>query len=80
MGYWGVEQVKRFYVGITRAERFLYVLYTDPMPACLRQVPIDLYNTTDEALNFEGLYRPGANNAEENTTDATVMVEEGDDW
>ena len=76
----GVEQVKRFYVGITRAERFLYVLYTDPMPACLRQVPIDLYNTTDEALNFEGLYRPGANNAEENTTDATVMVEEGDDW
>ena len=74
------EQIKRFYVGITRAERFLYVLYTNQMPACLRQVPVELYNTTDETLNFDGLYRPGADNAEGNSAETAATAEEGDDW
>lgn len=52
------EQIKRFYVGATRAERFLYVLCSE-LPAFLRQVPRELYNTTDENVRFEGLYRPG---------------------
>lgn len=51
------EMVKRFYVGVTRAERFLYILYTGPMPAVLRQVPVRFYNTSDVASNFENLYR-----------------------
>ena len=76
----GTEQIKRFYVGITRAERFLYVLYTDPMPACLRQVPVELYNTTDEALNFEGLYRPSTNNTEGVVIGTAASAEEGDEW
>lgn len=51
------EMVKWFYVGITRAERFLYVLYEGSMPSILRQVPISLYNTTDEVCAFNNLYR-----------------------
>lgn len=51
------EMIKRFYVGVTRAERFLYILYTGPMPAVLRQVPVRFYNTSDVASNFENLYR-----------------------
>lgn len=53
------EQIKRFYVGATRAERFLYVLHGGELPAFLRQVPKELYNTTDENVKFENLYRPG---------------------
>lgn len=51
------EMIKRFYVGVTRAERFLYILYTGPMPAVLRQVPVRFYNTSDVASSFENLYR-----------------------
>lgn len=76
----GAEQIKRFYVGVTRAERFLYVLYFDTMPACLRQIPIELYNTTDETVNFEGLYRPGASTAEMPKDEGDGVIEEGDDW
>lgn len=50
------EMIKRFYVGATRAERFLYVLYTDPMPAVLRQIPTCFYSTTDEVGDFKDLY------------------------
>lgn len=50
------EMIKRFYVGATRAERFLYVLYTDPMPAVLRQIPVSFYSTTDEVGDFKDLY------------------------
>lgn len=53
------EMVKRFYVGATRAERFLYILYTGPMPAVLRQVPTEFYNTTDDLGNFNDLYQRG---------------------
>lgn len=56
-GELSAEMVKRFYVGVTRAERFLYVLYTDPMPSVLRQVPEALYSTTDEVGDFTGLYQ-----------------------
>lgn len=52
-----LEMVKWFYVGITRAERFLYVLYEGEMPSILRQVPIQLYNTTDEVGDFKDLYK-----------------------
>ena len=75
----GAEQIKRFYVGVTRAERFLYVFYTGPMPACLRQVPVALYNTTDEALDFNGLYRPGAN-SEMAPAEETATTDDGDEW
>lgn len=51
------EMVKRFYVGVTRAERFLYILHTDPMPAVLQQVPLQFYSTSDDAGNFKDLYR-----------------------
>ena len=51
------EQVKRLYVGVTRAERFLYILYTDPMPSVLRQIPLCLYNTTDALCDFKDLYQ-----------------------
>lgn len=50
------EMIRRLYVGVTRAERFLYVLYTDPMPSVLRQIPTCFYNTTDEVGDFKGLY------------------------
>ncbi len=50
------EMIRRFYVGVTRAERFLYVLYADPMPSALRQIPTDLYSTTDEVGDFKDLY------------------------
>lgn len=50
------EMVRRLYVGATRAERFLYVLYTDPMPAVLRQIPTCFYSTTDEVGDFKDLY------------------------
>ena len=56
-GELSAEMVKRFYVGVTRAERFLYVLYTDPMPSVLRQIPEALYSTTDEVGDFTGLYQ-----------------------
>ena len=55
-GELSAEMIKRFYVGVTRAERFLYILYTNPMPSILRQIPKNLYCTTDEAGNFNGLY------------------------
>lgn len=74
------EQVKRFYVGITRAERFLYVLYDGVMPACLRQVPVSLYNTSDAAMNFDGLYRPGDNDSEEINAETSVEGSEEEDW
>ena len=54
------EMVRRFYVGVTRAERFLYILHTDPMPAVLRQVPSQFYSTSDDAGNFKDLYRSAA--------------------
>lgn len=60
------EMVKRFYVGVTRAERFLYILYTDPMPAVLRQVPGQFYSTSDSTCNFDGLYQ-GVEKAQEQT-------------
>lgn len=50
------EEVSRFYVGVTRAERFLYILYADPMPSVLRQIPQDLYSTTDD-IKFNDLYQ-----------------------
>ncbi len=57
------SQVARFYVGITRAERFLYVLYTNLMPACLKQIPLELYATTDDTVkNSEGRYHPSEGN------------------
>ena len=55
-GELSAEMIKRFYVGVTRAVRFLYILYTNPMPSILRQIPKNLYCTTDEAGNFNGLY------------------------
>lgn len=54
------EMVKRFYVGVTRAERFLYILHTEPMPAVLRQVPSQFYSTSDDAGNFTDLYQGAA--------------------
>lgn len=79
-GEMNAEQIKRFYVGVTRAERFLYVLYTDPMPACLRQVPVELYNTTDETVNFEGLYRPEAKRSEDTVGAVVEDLDEEVDW
>ena len=79
-GEMNAEQIKRFYVGVTRAERFLYVLYTDPMPACLRQVPVELYNTTDETVNFEGLYRPEAKRSEDIVGAVVEDLDEEVDW
>lgn len=55
------EMVKRFYVGVTRAERFLYILHTNPMPAALRQIPLQFYSTSDDTGNFKNLYRSFAN-------------------
>lgn len=52
--------VKRFYVGVTRAERFLYILHTEPMPAVLRQVPSQFYSTSDDAGTFTDLYQGAA--------------------
>lgn len=71
------EQIKRFYVGVTRAERFLYVLCVE-LPAFLRQVPKELYNTTDENVKFENLYRPG----EEPGEPDSGVTEDGseEDW
>ena len=79
-GEMNAEQIKCFYVGVTRAERFLYVLYTDPMPACLRQVPVELYNTTDETVNFEGLYRPEAKRSEDIVGAVVEDLDEEVDW
>lgn len=50
------EMVKRFYVGVTRAERFLYILHTNPMPSVLRQIPTELYATTDVVDNDQRVF------------------------
>ena len=44
------DMIKRFYVGVTRSERFLYVLYSDAMPSILRQIPLSYYETTDTVM------------------------------
>lgn len=73
------EDIERFYVGVTRAERFLYVLCVRPMPACLRAIPVDLYNTTDENAQPAGLYGHTEQNAG-STSNAPNSSDEGDDW
>ena len=52
------EMIKRFYVGVTRSERFLYVLYSDDMPSVLRQIPLSDYETTDNIMAQRQLARP----------------------
>ena len=50
------ESLSCFYVGVTRAERYLYVLYTGSKPAFLENVDPDLYAEQDVAetpqINF----------------------------
>ena len=42
-----------FYVGVTRAERYLYVLYQGGKPAFLENVDPDVYRTSDvKEINF----------------------------
>lgn len=45
------EMIKRLYVGVTRSERFLYVLYSGVLPSVLRQIPLSFYETTDNIMN-----------------------------
>lgn len=71
------EQIKRFYVGATRAERFLYVL-CEELPAFLRQIPKELYNTTDENVKFEDLYRSGEDADDLDT--GVSETENEEDW
>lgn len=42
------EGLNRFYVGVTRAERFLRIMYAGQMPTFLQNVDPDLYNVSDE--------------------------------
>lgn len=42
-----------FYVGVTRAERFLYVLYDGQMPAFLQNVDPDTFETSDTSTTIE---------------------------
>lgn len=51
------DMIKRFYVGVTRSERFLYVLYSDEMPSILRQIPLSYYETTDNIMTERELSR-----------------------
>lgn len=51
------DMIKRFYVGVTRSERFLYVLYSDAMPSILRQIPLSYYETTDTVMAERELAR-----------------------
>jgi len=51
------EMIKRFYVGVTRSERFLYVLYSDDMPSVLRQIPLSYYEATDNIMAQRQLAR-----------------------
>lgn len=78
-GEMDAEDVERFYVGVTRAERFLYVLCAGSMPACLRSVPVDLYNTTDENMEPAGLYGHSEQNAASNPNTPNPGTE-GEDW
>lgn len=41
------EGLNRFYVGVTRAERYLRIMYSGPLPTFLQNVDPDLYVTTD---------------------------------
>lgn len=41
------EGLNRFYVGVTRAERFLRIMYTGPMPTFLQNIDPELYNTAE---------------------------------
>ena len=41
------ESLSCFYVGVTRAERYLYVLYTGGKPAFLENIDPDLYAEQD---------------------------------
>ena len=41
------EGLNRFYVGVTRAERFLRIMYTEQLPTFLQNVDPDLYVTHD---------------------------------
>ena len=40
------EGLNRFYVGVTRAERFLRIMYSGQLPAFLQNVDPDLYVIT----------------------------------
>lgn len=42
-----------FYVGVTRAERYLYVMYVGEKPAFLENVDPDLYETQDYGQDYE---------------------------
>lgn len=39
--------LNRFYVGVTRAERFLRIMYTGPMPTFLQNIDPELYNIAE---------------------------------
>ena len=78
-GEMDAEDVERFYVGVTRAERFLYVLCAGSMPACLRSVPVDLYNTTDENIEPTGLYGH-SEQSDASNPDTPNSNTEGEDW
>ena len=54
------DMIKRFYVGVTRSERFLYVLYSDEMPSILRQIPLSYYETTDNIMSERELLKVDA--------------------
>ena len=41
------EGLNRFYVGVTRAERFLRIMYSGQLPTFLQNVDPDLYVTND---------------------------------
>ena len=41
------EGLNRFYVGVTRAERFLRIMYTGQLPSFLQNIDPDLYVTHD---------------------------------
>ena len=41
------EGLNRFYVGVTRAERFLRIMYSGQLPTFLQNIDPDLYVTTD---------------------------------
>lgn len=51
------DMIKRFYVGVTRSERFLYVLYSGAMPSVLRQIPCSYYEKTDNLMATRELSR-----------------------